>query len=290
MRWHASLQYLGLLCFCLIMASCSSSSIYPYPSTDTEAAETKLKLTSASAQQPVEISIVDELNDGASLHLLVQLRFLQTRSGDDMRLFLSTMQGAEVLETREFPLRSAFPHSIPPGQDSRHEAQSAVQKSLLRKGQVINASLSIPVSSALDYQLELQWGDASSTLTELPLQQPTLDLRKVRVERHRSCDKPASCQLFIKIHGELINQGQKAVEAVVLGIAYPSTDNEPLPGQELDSASNIPQNEQQVPIEGVALKPGEVRPILVKLEEGFAVREGNDPRPRLRILSFRESS
>lgn len=115
-----------------------------------------------------------------------------------------------------------------------------------------------------------------------------VELSNVHFERQTKCSNQSECKMFLRVRAELANRSSRPIEDLVLGIILRNTGSPSPSSQELASKGEFPQNEQAVPVNGVALQPGEMRPLRITLEEAFDSQHGQEIAPQLRVLSFRE--
>lgn len=105
------------------------------------------------------------MNDGQSLHILAQLRFLQGLAIDEIRLILSTLRGTDIVESREYPLRASLAARSLRAQSADAEVVGTAPVGAV--GQNLNVSMSIPVSET-DITLSYSGGRAPACSVRSP--------------------------------------------------------------------------------------------------------------------------
>ncbi len=211
---------------------------------------------------PFEVTVQDEVTDGHTLHLLVGLMPKADWSGEELAFRLTTLNGIETIFSRQFPLNRILNN-----------------QSNLKAGQPIAVSLASPAERMTDYQLEVLWGEeARASLAQFPA---TLEISGLHfIQAPQSC--PAlPCEITYKVEAQLLNNTDTIINSAKLGIGYRWQ-----PRGLLDSDSTIPQNEENILLDGLKLSPGSSRALKLELASAVTLTEAGRYVPNLRVISF----
>jgi len=213
--------------------------------------------TAAPEDAPFVLRVVDEMNDGASLHVLANI---EARTPWDPRRVLVRLTGlrsGEIVGVRDFRLGG-----------------SGGAAASMAAGQVMPVSLSIPVAQVTDYQLELLWGEEAGEPASVAL--PPLTLQSLAIRRLPESCPEAVCRISYEVSGELRNNGRGIIYRAALGVGF------------AEGGQSDPDNEEQVELGVLALQPGQSRPIRLVIDQTMPRDRANAITPTVRVLSFDE--
>jgi hypothetical protein len=183
-------------------------------------------------------------------------------------------------------LLSAMDRDGQPRVSSKRVSDLLPKQEFIEAGQVVEFLLSLPVASSTNYQIELHWGESSSSIVTAERERGSsareqrLILRNLEAHRipSETCSTPEDCRVTFTIRGEFFNDGTKTVREALVAYGF-------VPADMLDSDEQILENEKRVEIRNLSLPPGGSKPFKVKLEKQILIGDQIAPRPVVRILS-----
>lgn len=242
----------------------------------------KLQSSSMESREPFALDVVDELNDGERLAVVVRVRAAPAAREVKASLRLKTLRDGTVVGEQFTDLRSLMPLT-----------EGDTESDAPREGTFVMAA---PSRGASDYQLELSWGGTArsevasspvpapkvSESATLATTTPQVSLRNIEVASFTpDCKGSASCGVSFTVRGTMENrEAARTVRRVTLGVGY-------LPRRSagsLDQEGMIPHNEQFVTLDNVNLAPGASRPVELALTETLSREEATRLSPSLRVV------
>lgn len=268
--------YLNLVLLCAVFSSgCSwmTGEVQPANRSNSQG------VAVSEAQEPFEFEIVEEVNDGERLHILAALSVRADWSADNVIARLVGLNRGELVAAAYYPFNTKQQAARPIGPEEGR---------VLRSGEKITFSVSIPALELTDYQLELFWGsEAEQHLARLSgISSPSalLKIRKVELFREPLECEQGNCPVQLTVAGELFNSGQSAVcdIEIAVGLVWIAT------GHSFDHSSYNPDSagEELVKLSGLCLDVAKTKPIRFVIDRDVPDLAGGAYRPVIRIVSF----
>ena len=223
------------------------------------------ELPNASALVPFELEVLEDVNDGTTLHILGELSARTDWDARDVLVRLTGMVDGEPGKTDDFHLN---------GFEGLKNGQLAV-------GQPARFSLSIPSEGLTDYQVEALWG-AEARVTErgrAGLRRSPIVLQDLEVETYKERCAIAPCARSFTLFGSLRNVGTELVRGVSLGVGLVWLNS----GEEYDPAKHRPEKEDMIEVGALNLSPGSTQPLEIAIDKKYPTSEQGRFRPVLRI-------
>lgn len=236
-----------------LLVSCAAS--------HTPTPEPVFSAAAESKSAPFALDVLEEVNDGSNLHLLLQLT---AKAEWDLKNVLVRLASLENGETRGTTLFKV-------GESGSPEA---------KPGEPIKFAVSVPSQNMTDYQLELLWGKeaVAAVQSEQKLAAPgAVTIADLSVSDD-NCTQP--CQPKTVISGYLENQSAQVLSSARLGIGFVWVGR----GETLDAEQA--NNERSVSIKGLSLQPGGRREIKFKLSKEVPKSNDGSYQPVVRVLDF----
>ena len=238
---------LSLLFVCLA-AGCSSKKLPAAPGAELNQASAADLATDLSGQEsPFVFEVVDEVNDGSSIHLRVRLETKGVWNPAGVALKFSGLNAGQVVQEEVHPLSALL------AKEGISGTQQLPEEALF--------SLVMPAAGLTDYQIELLWGEEASGLVDSappPAAGGGLLIRNLTWQERRDCNQ-TPCRLSYYLQGEFFNGGVAAVNGVILGVQL-------RPGG--GGSGGAARGEDQVRVDGLNLPPGEGRRLEIEIDGG----------------------
>ncbi len=242
----------SIILICVWLNACST-----VHSTAHNANAPQLAAIDTSGDGPVTLQILEEMNDGKMLHVRGRV---VTGSGstwepDEAVLRLIGASNGEVVNETRRPLNEIL-------------SQSASNEFYI----------SLPSQGVSDYQVELLWGKEALPYT-VTKSIDSLVLRNMRVERQAQECRDNSCEIRLRVRGELHNNGQALVESAELGVAFA--------WQNLADSNNQSQTgkEELVKLADLKLLPGKSREISLVFDKPVRELKNFRLQPVVRVIA-----
>lgn len=236
-----------------------------------------VKVNDSKPIPPFTLEILDDLNDGSSLHVHGRITAATVWPSDDIMVRVSGVKSGEPVELASYPLLELLK---PTGADSQKIALN------LTAEKPVDFFVSVPASGLTDYQLELLWGREAKHSLPLENSHPqnvlpgVLTLTNMRIEKMTRGCPAAPCPSIYRISGTIFNGSAGVITEASLGVGYVWTPS----GTSLDLHDQIPQDEETVHITGLKLAPQESRPFKLDLDKAVPEVSGGSYRPVVRIV------
>ena len=210
---------------------------------------------------PFSVEVQEEVNDGSTLYLKVLMSAYQPWGQDDVLLHLAGLKEGIVEQEYFYRLSKLLGDQYPleslPGQTF--------------SGKLV--LLTLPIGGQTDYQLELLWGKEARSMQQNKIVQiKDLALRK------ETCEKCAGDKIYANIQ----NLGTEKLKSATLGVGFVWINE----GTTLDLSGIIPENEEQVKVQDLALGSGEVTELKVDLESPIPATKGGHYQPLVRVVEY----
>ncbi len=269
--------FLPLIPIALLLSSGCGSAPAPQPPIPAVQDTSDAVSPSSEPTSPFALDVIEDVNDGAQLHVHGQIRSQTAWPIEDL---VVRMSGGREGESKTLSF-----YRLP---DLINKGQGA-PAGVLEPGKSWDFYLSVPSKDLSDYQLELLWGKEAKAaiLTERPTVSAEnlgqgLELQNMKVERIvRSCLREP-CPSTYRISARLFNGSDKVVQTAQLGVGFLWAPK----GQNLDLSGQIPEDEENVNVTGLNLQARQARPLSLDLDKTVPKVEGGEYVPSVRILSF----
>lgn len=251
-------RYLPMITGLLIVFSCTSCAfvmnhLIPSGSKDTHA------INSISDEgSPLSLQLLSEVNDGGRLYVKGSVKAVTDWQVESVLLRLASLKGQEVIGEAYYPLESAF---------------GEMPSKVLRKGEDIPFSMSVSAAGMTDYQIELLWGEEADSYKERAKSASNkapsvVRLENLLIERGQASCTDQGCERNLVINASLVNEGQKELMAVILGVRAMSG-----------------ADEENLEVTDLKIQPGLARPLRIefKVPQGYS----EDLKPSVRLLKYR---
>jgi hypothetical protein len=217
-------------------------------------------------ENPYALRIVDEVNDGHTLHIAAEVKSSVALEALPAVLRLTTLNSGEPVQVSYYPVARGVraEQTRTPGKD----------------GLALSFDLSAGSENITDYQLELLWGqEALEHLPSNNLRAPALQLRNLTIQPS-GCQSTVACMGKLRIMAELFNPGLVPVPTATLGIGFIWQAN----GAPPPDPGEVPQREQKLVLNTLNLDPGRSRPVTLTVNRDIPKQPGGQYRPVLRIV------
>jgi hypothetical protein len=235
-------------------------------------------LVSASdPQSPLNVQVLDEVNDGETLNVLVAVSAKIPWPAQNVLIKLSTLMDGEEQSSAVYPVERWF---------EGHTSKSGATGAKLMPGEEIRLALAVPIKQGSDYQLEVLWGQEAQRLRKAQPQSVPgmaggqgLYLGPVQKEvRTQVCAKPPCAAEFL-VRVRLINGGPSVVQHASLGVGF-------MPRGAVDFKTPLPQNEETVELKELRLLPGQAKTLKLSFDRALSQEQIQSYEPVVRILSY----
>lgn len=259
----------------LALCGCGPKKIVPATApSETLSANVKVPQEPTS---PFTLEIVEELNDGANLHIHGRVQSATAWPADDVVVRLSGMRAGEARKVSFYPLAKL--------QQQKPDSQLAAQ---VLPNTPLDFYLSVPSAELTDYQLEVLWGKEAKSVqpktnSAAGQEKEGLVLQSINVQRLIPNCVAAPCPSTYRLVGSLFNNSSEEVQRVELGVGFVWVPT----GTNLDLSSQIPQDEENVEITGLNLAPQQSRPFKLDIDRVVPEVPDGSYQPVVRVLSPR---
>jgi hypothetical protein len=257
-----------------VFAACSHAPVDP----PTEAPPAVLQKAPTEPLSPFSLRVVDDLNDGNTLHIHGRIESEANWPAEDIMVRLTGFRKGEQGGVSNYPLPKLL---------RKDEESESPQVS---PGAPLDFYVSIASAGITDYQLELLWGKeahaqdiepvAVSTGKTAPA--PEVALQALSVERRIQQCPDRTCPSAYSVSGQLLNSGGTIIHTVSLGVGFVWVPQ----GAKLDLSGQIPEDEERIEITGLNLEPRQSRPFKLDIDRAVPTLSGGSYQPVVRIVSM----
>lgn len=228
------------------------------------------------SEEDFSFRLVDEFNDGSTLHIGVELSCNKTLDLSRAVFVVTTTSAAAAQDIEQVFLVSELISKS--GSEIRHTGN------IYSPFKALSLQLDVPHKSATDYQLELLWGEEASKylpkVSTVQMQEVKVRLEGLNIKEKRNCDS-SPCQISFGVEGQLVNNTGLLVRNAVLGIGYVFLPK----GQKVDLSTQIPQNEERVDLADLNLEPDSSKLLKLELSESVPEEKEGYYYPTVRLIS-----
>lgn len=222
---------------------------------------------------PFTLEVIDELNDGERLLVMLRLTPQVRWNADNVVVKLNALKDGKVVASKDHCIYSPCSERL-----ENKKRPVWLEASVSRE-------FTIPLTAAeiTDYQVELFWGDEARAYRDSAFLMQTLaspTLRSISSEREVGQCAEDSCEFSYTVTANLQNPENIPLESVVLGAGFI------LDGEERTTLS-IPENEEQLEVPDLHLRPGQSKTFEFVLEQDIPLEAQNRIKPVIRIVSYR---
>ncbi len=257
------LRFCLVVAFCLVSFGCFGGAGSVTPPAQISPAPIKKD----ALENPYALRIIDEVNDGQTLHVAAEVKASVPLESLPAVLRLTTLKAGNAVKVNYYPVA--------------HGKKTAQNSASGRDELTLSYDLSTSSYNITDYQLELLWGEeAREHLASRAKDSPILVLRNVTVQPS-GCQGTPACDGKLRIMAELYNPGVVPIPSATLGVGFIwQANGDPKPDRE-----DVPQREQKISLNSLNLAPGQSRPLNLTVTSDVPTQPGGQYRPVLRLVA-----
>ncbi len=202
-------------------------------------------------ENPFQFTIINEAYSDDAIHAVISLKSEKRWSTEDVAVSYTGVRDGEIIS-----------------QNIESVANLINKKTIVESS---SDSLYVPITitgeKLTDYQITFLWGHSAREKLK-PVPKPIL--KDIQITEGQNYE----------IIAKLVNEGTGILENSVIGVSFLWIPE----GKTVDLDSLVYENEEEVPLEGMAIEPGGEKIIKFTLPKPTNIREGGKLKPNIRLI------